>query len=186
MAVQKPPRTPWSVVFAFFAPTHSLRVRSRARFWRKSSVLKLPSLARCLHKSLRLEWMMKTNVTSIDTSSRRRKAILETKLAELLKLSGGREELEIQTLADPLDQVRQSTDRDMAVETLNQQTRSINEIRAALERIEDGSYGLCERCEEPIPAKRLDAVPAARMCVMCQSAIEAEGHEAQTVFHDAA
>ena len=129
---------------------------------------------------------MKTNVTSIDNGSRRRKAILESKLAELLKLSGGREKLEIQTMADPLDQVRPSTDRDMAVETLNQQARSIHEIRDALERIEEGSYGSCEHCEEPIPAKRLDALPWARMCVKCQSAIEAEGHQHETVFDSAA
>ena len=129
---------------------------------------------------------MKTHVTSIDTGIRRRKAILKSKLIELLKLSGGREELEIQPTADPLDQVRSSTDRDMAVEALNQQARSIHEIRAALERIEDGSYGRCERCEEPIPVKRLDALPWARMCVKCQSAVEAEGHQHRTAFHTAA
>ena len=129
---------------------------------------------------------MKTNVTSIDTGTRRRKAILESKLTELLKLSGGREELQIQTMADPLDQVRLSTDRDMAVETLNQQARSIHDIRAALDRIETGGYGSCERCEEPIPSKRLDAVPWARMCVKCQSVVEAEGHQHQPVFHNAA
>ena len=129
---------------------------------------------------------MKTNVTRIDTGIRRRRAILESKLTELLKLSGGREELEIQTMADPLDQVRSSTDRDMAVETLNQQARSIHEIRSALGRSEDGSYGRCERCEEPIPPKRLDALPWARMCVKCQSADEAEGHQQRTAFHTAA
>jgi DnaK suppressor protein len=129
---------------------------------------------------------MKTNVTRIDTGIRRRRALLESKLTELLKLSGGREELEIQTMADPLDQVRSSTDRDMAVETLNQQARSIQEIRAALERIEEGGYGLCEVCEEPIPAKRLDALPWARMCVKCQSAAEGEDHYHRTAFHTAA
>ena len=129
---------------------------------------------------------MKPNVTRIDTGIRRRRAILESRLAELLKLSGGREELEIQTTADPLDQVRSSTDRDMAVETLNQQARSIHEIRSALERIGEGSYGQCERCEEPIPAKRLDALPWARLCVKCQSEAEAEDHYHRTAFHTAA
>jgi len=129
---------------------------------------------------------MTTKVTSIDAGLRRRERDLESKLADLLKLSGGREELEIQQMADPLDQVRQSTDRDMAVETLNQQAHSIQEIRAALARIEDGSYGLCERCEEPIPAKRLDALPYARMCVHCQSAVEAENREGRSEFHSAA
>jgi len=129
---------------------------------------------------------MKTKVTSIDTGTGRRKAILESKLTELLKLSGGREELQIQSLADPLDQVQSSTDRDMAVETLNQKARSIHDIRAALGRIATGSYGSCERCEEPIPSKRLGAVPWARMCVKCQSVVEAEGYQHQPVFHTAA
>ena len=104
----------------------------------------------------------------------------------MLKLTGSRDELEIQPTADPLDQVRSSTDRDMAVEALNQQARSIHEIRVALERIEEGRYGRCERCEEPIPPKRLDALPWARMCVKCQGEVEAEGQQHWPAFHSAA
>ena len=128
---------------------------------------------------------MTTKITSIDSGIKRRKASLESKLKDLLQLAGARETLEIEPMADPLDQVRSSTDRDMAVETLNQQARSIHEIRSALDRIEEGTYGECERCEEPIPAKRLDALPWARMCVKCQSAMEAEAQQDRT-FHTAA
>ena len=129
---------------------------------------------------------MKTNVTGIDAGIRRRQTALESKLEDLLSVSGGREELGIQQMADPLDQVRLSTDRDMAVETLNQQARSIRDIRAAVTRIENGSYGWCERCEEQIPAKRLDALPWARLCVNCQSAGESESHQSLTMLHIAA
>ncbi len=125
-------------------------------------------------------------VTSIDAGLKRREAALKSKLEELLKLSGGREDLEIQAMADPLDQVRQSTDRDLAVEALNQQARSIREIRSALDRIEQGTYGECERCEEPIPPKRLDALPWARLCVKCQSKAEAESGEGFEEFDSAA
>jgi len=128
---------------------------------------------------------MNTKVTSIDSGSRRRKAALQSKLDDLLQLSGDRESLEIQQMADPLDQVRWSTDRDMAVETLNQQARSIHEIRSALDRIEEGIYGQCERCDEPIAAKRLDALPWARMCVHCQSSTETKAHQGRTL-HSAA
>jgi DnaK suppressor protein len=128
---------------------------------------------------------MNTKITSIDSGIKRRKASLESKLKDLLQLAGDRESLEIQPTADPLDQVRSSTDRDMAVETLNQQARSIHEIRSALDRIDEGSYGTCERCEEPIPPKRLDALPWARMCVSCQSEMEAEAQQDRT-FHTAA
>ena len=41
-------------------------------------------------------------------------------------------------------------------------------IEEALDRIEAGDYGVCLGCEEPIPAKRLQAVPWAKYCVSCQ------------------
>ena len=45
------------------------------------------------------------------------------------------------------------------------QLRLVNE---ALDRLNSGDYGTCLRCEEPIPAKRLQALPWARYCVPCQ------------------
>lgn len=41
------------------------------------------------------------------------------------------------------------------------------ELDAALARVDDGSYGRCERCGQPIPPARLDARPEARTCVGC-------------------
>ncbi len=41
-------------------------------------------------------------------------------------------------------------------------------IEEALERLEEGSYGVCAQCEKPISAKRLQAVPWAKYCVPCQ------------------
>jgi DnaK suppressor protein len=41
------------------------------------------------------------------------------------------------------------------------------EIDLALERLDDGTYGTCERCGDPIPAGRLEARPTARRCVAC-------------------
>lgn len=41
-------------------------------------------------------------------------------------------------------------------------------IEEALDRMNSGDYGICLACEEPIPAKRLNAVPWARFCVSCQ------------------
>ncbi|UCG20994.1 MAG: TraR/DksA family transcriptional regulator, partial [Deltaproteobacteria bacterium] len=45
-------------------------------------------------------------------------------------------------------------------------------IEEALEAIEDGDYGFCEECEEPISEKRLQLMPFARFCVRCQSELE--------------
>jgi DnaK suppressor protein len=49
----------------------------------------------------------------------------------------------------------------------------LREIADALQRIEHGTYGVCLECEEPISAKRLEAVPWARYCVTCQEQIAA-------------
>src|SRR5215467_12592931 len=47
----------------------------------------------------------------------------------------------------------------------------LREVSDALHRIDNGHYGICLECEEPISQKRLDAVPWARYCVTCQEAI---------------
>src|SRR5215813_4201824 len=48
------------------------------------------------------------------------------------------------------------------------------DVVAALRKIEDGSFGACERCGEPIAEKRLDALPFARYCIDCQRVVEQE------------
>ena len=48
----------------------------------------------------------------------------------------------------------------------------LREIGAALRRIEDGSYGDCQHCDEPIDPRRLDADPTARLCIQCASKSE--------------
>ncbi len=45
--------------------------------------------------------------------------------------------------------------------------RHVAEVDAALERLDQGSYGVCERCGAPIGADRLEALPAARTCIVC-------------------
>jgi DnaK suppressor protein len=45
---------------------------------------------------------------------------------------------------------------------------TVGEINAALERLENGSYGVCERCTEPIPFERLEVLPMTPLCTPCQ------------------
>jgi len=47
----------------------------------------------------------------------------------------------------------------------------LREVEDALRRIERSTYGICHDCEEPISAKRLDAVPWAKYCVTCQEQV---------------
>lgn len=117
---------------------------------------------------------------------KRRTVVLEAKLKELVGASVTREELEIEQLADPLDQLKSNLDRELTVERLDHQARQVRDIELALAAIEEGTYGVCERCEESIPPRRLDAVPWARMCVRCQSEIEAAKREVSFAFKEAA
>jgi RNA polymerase-binding protein DksA len=45
---------------------------------------------------------------------------------------------------------------------------TLQNVDHALERMEAGTYGTCERCREPIPEERLEALPAARLCIGCK------------------
>ncbi len=60
----------------------------------------------------------------------------------------------------------------MAKASRQRRAAQLREIDAAIRRIDDGSYGDCERCEEPINPRRLDADPTARLCIDCASRSE--------------
>ncbi len=47
---------------------------------------------------------------------------------------------------------------------------TLNDVEDALAKIDAGTYGLCEQCSEPIGEARLEAMPAARLCMACASA----------------
>jgi DnaK suppressor protein len=49
---------------------------------------------------------------------------------------------------------------------------ALSEIDAALQRLEEGSYGICERCAVPIPWQRLEVLPMTRLCTHCQYVAE--------------
>jgi|KBSSwiStaDraftv2_1062776.scaffolds.fasta_scaffold1749565_1 DnaK suppressor protein len=110
------------------------------------------------------------NTTSaIDRSNTAaRESVLRAKLEELSRSFEDRSELAVDTSADPLDVIRASTDRDIRVQTLNMNSRTIAEVRKAITAIDAGVYGTCEDCEEPISARRLAAIPWACFCVKCQ------------------
>ena len=55
---------------------------------------------------------------------------------------------------------------------LQNEEKGLAEIAAALERIDQGSFGRCEECDQPIPEARLKALPYARFCVDCARKLE--------------
>jgi DnaK suppressor protein len=63
-------------------------------------------------------------------------------------------------------------DSDINYSLLQGQLERLKNIEEALRKLEEGTYGYCEECGEPIPIKRLKVLPFARYCVRCQEKIE--------------
>src|SRR5579884_2736526 len=106
--------------------------------------------------------------------------VLEAKKNELLAGGSDREEILIENAAEEFDRLQQQLNREVAIRNLDRESKLLKEVQAALNRIEEGTYGVCLRCEEEIPEKRLRALPWAAYCVQCQEAIDklrAEGEE---------
>jgi len=55
------------------------------------------------------------------------------------------------------------------------QKKELAEIEEALKRIEEGNYGICKMCDEPIQEERLKIKPYAKYCIICREIIEKEG-----------
>lgn len=71
-------------------------------------------------------------------------------------------------LADLADRASSETDRSIELRARDRQRKLIGKIDAALERLNDGTYGYCEETGEPINIKRLDARPIATLSVEAQ------------------
>lgn len=99
---------------------------------------------------------------------------LEARGADLREAIRNRGEITIEQAPDEIDAIQLAELRDEAIRELDRESRLLREVTAALERIQDGSYGVCERCEEYISLKRLSAIPWARHCVQCQEAVDRE------------
>src|SRR5690348_13501655 len=98
--------------------------------------------------------------------------MLETKKKELLVGSSDREEILIENAAEDFDRLQQQLNREVAIRNLDRESKLLKEVQAALNRIEEGTFGVCLRCEEDIPEKRLKALPWAAYCVACQENVD--------------
>src|SRR5215203_3769446 len=96
------------------------------------------------------------------------KDILETRQAELVEVLRNREGITIEKSPDALDEVQNAAERELAIRNLDRESNLLRNVRAALRRIEDGSFGTCVHCEEEISLKRINAVPWTPYCIACQ------------------
>jgi DnaK suppressor protein len=97
---------------------------------------------------------------------------LENKQVELGNGNWNREALAIQRSSEDLDRIQQASDRDWAMGNLARNSSRLREVRAALGRVDAGTFGICAECEEEINPKRLTAVPWASLCIVCQEAAD--------------
>ena len=65
-------------------------------------------------------------------------------------------------------------DREFALNMLGKEADSAREVEAAIKRVEEGKYGVCEMSGEDIPEMRLEAIPFAKYTVGCQAKWEEE------------
>lgn len=69
---------------------------------------------------------------------------------------------------DPNDRATQESDRNFELRIRDRERRLLNKIREALERIEDGTFGICETCGDEISEARLKARPVTTLCIDCK------------------
>jgi DnaK suppressor protein len=94
--------------------------------------------------------------------------VLRAKELELSRSLRNRDEIVIEKESDDLDAVQLMEERELAIRHLTRNSDALRQIRHALSRIGNGTYGVCLRCEEEISPKRMAAVPWAEFCIACQ------------------
>jgi len=104
------------------------------------------------------------------------KKLLEGRLEDLLNqaddtVSGMTDSKE--NFPDPTDRATLESDRNFLLRIRDRESKLINKIRQALERIENDTFGICETCGEDISIERLKARPVTSQCIECKSKEEA-------------
>ena len=106
------------------------------------------------------------------------KKILTNQLKELLSHADNTVSAMItpnENLPDPADRATIDTDRDFVLLIRNRERQLAIKISNALLRIENGTFGICDKCEEEIAFKRLEARPFTTQCIDCKT--KEETHE---------
>lgn len=108
-----------------------------------------------------------SNIEAIKERLLKRKEELEGQLAQLYK-----EQVNDTAVPDTGDQAVSSTLEDVRISLHDNELNEYNMIMKALDRIENGTYGVCVECANPISEKRLMMFPNATRCLACQEALE--------------
>ncbi len=106
---------------------------------------------------------------------RRRDALRKALAGDLSSLK----ELRQQASGDMLDAALDSAQDELSSQLAEVESRELTNIENALERMRNGTYGICEVTGRQIPLARLQALPYATMCIEAQREAEKRGHENQ-------
>ena len=112
------------------------------------------------------------------------KEILESRQAELVGVLRNRDGITIEKSPDALDEVQNAAERELAIRNLDRESNLLRNVRAALRRIDDGSFGVCVHCDEDISPKRVAAVPWTPYCIQCQEAADKAQEDGSESFDD--
>ena len=86
----------------------------------------------------------------------------------LTKLNGNDLSIDDSETPDPVDLAVRNYSKNVQLALSENESRQLDLIDEALERLEEEEYGLCQNCEKEINPKRLAAIPWARYCIDCQ------------------
>ena len=112
------------------------------------------------------------------------KKILEEKQMELREVLRNREGIAIEKSPDALDEVQRAGERELAIRNLDRETNLLRNVRAALQRLDEGHFGICMHCEDEISPKRVNAVPWTPYCITCQEMADRQANESAEEFDD--
>jgi DnaK suppressor protein len=107
-----------------------------------------------------------------NSETQRFRTILTATVAELERFTRHRDGITIERSADQLEEIQAASQRSIAISNLDREFDQPRNTRAALRRIEEGSLGICQQCDENIHPRRLAAVPWAPFCIRCQEAAD--------------
>ena len=104
-------------------------------------------------------------------SSPYRRILLDKRAAALAGLGAKANQLADTERICEEDQAQYSLEEAVSISLNRFEYMQLRQIQEALDRLQGGDFGTCLSCEQPIPAKRLHAVPWAKYCVKCQETI---------------
>jgi DnaK suppressor protein len=105
------------------------------------------------------------------------KNVLERKAAELARALERRDDIEIQKSADQMDEIQGASERELVIRNVDRDSHLLHQVKAALGRMGEGTFGYCIDCESAIGPKRLAAVPWAARCIRCQETADRDRQE---------